>query len=550
MDKHDIQKIYDNWDRYSKKEQEELLSIIEAEETERATRNEIFSAYRMFKGRYAVLIGGSGSGKSYEIADKQLDRLVHEDGHRILCTRAEQKQISESQVPLIVSRIKARYEKSYLTDQWKINLSKGHESVTYLPNGNCFIFWGLDDPEKLKSIFDITSVWVEEADQIEAADLREIERRLRGYQGKNKNGSDKYMQISFSFNPVHETCYIKPLFFDNKEPHQIMLCGVQPFDDCTYYKKIELPDFNEKIQIWDETQKKYITRHKVNTLVIHSTYLDNKFIDDTYSQVLLKQKEEEPEEYNVYGLGQWGVYGNVFFKEFNKKIHVIEPFPIPEHWKKYTTKDYGLDMLANLWIAIDTHNNAYVYKELCKSDLVISEAAQSIKKMNGNDNIVCKYAPPDFKKRDNATGKTWFTLFADNGEKLVESSNRREEGWMAVKEWLKVYETKDEATGETIKTSRLKIFSNCVNLIRCLPQLKQAEDNPNDVETEPHEITHAPDALRGFCIMRQRPPEEQGASEIKQGGTYTYQWLKMMGYKEHQIKKWHKEGYIKIIGMR
>jgi phage terminase large subunit len=125
---------------------------------DKLTRNEIFEAYRLFKGRYAVLIGGSGSGKSYEIADKHIDRLVKEDKHRILCCRAEQKQISESQVPLIVSRIKARYEASYQRNEWKINLSKGHESITYLPNGNQFIFWGLDDPEKLKYMYDTTAL--------------------------------------------------------------------------------------------------------------------------------------------------------------------------------------------------------------------------------------------------------------------------------------------------------------------------------------------------------------------------------------------------------
>lgn len=473
-------------------------------------RNEIYKAYRLFKGRYAVLIGGSGSGKSYEVADKHTDRIKNEDGHRILCCRAEQKQISESQVPLIVSRIKARYEKSYLANEWKLNLSKGHESITYLPNGNTFIFWGLDDPAKLKSIFDITSVWLEEADQIEASALREVERRLRGYKGTNKNGTEKYMQISFSFNPVHETCWIKGMYFDKKESYQLMLHGKQDFEGCTYYKDVILPNFDEKIMVWDELLKKDVEHHKVNTLVMHSTYLDNKFIDDTYSQTLLKQQEDNPEEFKVYALGQWGMYGNHFFKEFSKTVHVVEPFPIPSHWNRYTTKDYGLDMLANLWIAIDTYGNAFVYKELYEADLIISEAAKRIKKVNGTDKIICKYAPPDLDNRRQETGKSAIDIFRENGESCIKSGNDREDGWLAVKEWLKVYDTKDEQTGDTIKTAKLKIFDNCVNLIRCLPQAKQCEDNPNDVDEQKpsHEITHILDALRGFCIMRSRPSTE------------------------------------------
>ena len=318
--------------KLSKEQKEELKKQIELEVLAReSTRNDIYEAYRQFKGRYAVLIGGAGSGKSYEVADKHIDRIKSESGHRILCCRAEQKQISESQVPLIVSRIKARYADSYAAGEWKTNLSKGHESITYLPNGNTFIFWGLDDPSKLKSIFDITSVWLEEADQIESVALREVERRLRGYKGTNKNGTPKYMQISFSFNPVHETCWIKGMYFDKKESHQLMLCGKQSFEDCTYYKNVKLPNFLEKIQIYDEKLKKNIERYKVNTLVMHSTYLDNKFIDDTYSQTLLKQQEDNPEEFNVYALGQWGMYGNYFFKELNKNSQVAEPFIIPPH---------------------------------------------------------------------------------------------------------------------------------------------------------------------------------------------------------------------------
>jgi phage terminase large subunit len=90
----------------------------------------------------------------------------------------------------------------------------------------------------------------------------------------------------------------------------------------------------------------------------------------------------------------------------------------------------------------------------------------------------------------------------------MRADNRRIDGWLAVKEWLKPYEAKDEQTGEIRKTSRLKIFSNCVNLIRCLPQVQRDEKDANDVADQPHELTHSVDALRYFCIMRTRPTIE------------------------------------------
>ena len=70
-----------------------------------------------------------------------------------------------------------------------------------------------------------------------------------------------------------------------------------------------------------------------------------------------------------------------------------------------------------------------------------------------------------------------------------------------MKEWLKVF--KDEQGQDT---ARLKIFSTCKNLIRCLPQLQHDDKKIGDVANEPHELTHAPDAIRGFCVYWTQEP--------------------------------------------
>jgi phage terminase large subunit len=53
-----------------------------------------------------------------------------------------------------------------------------------------------------------------------------------------------------------------------------------------------------------------------------------------------------------------------------------------------------------------------------------------------------------------------------------------------------------------------------VNAIRTIPAVLKDEKDPNDVAIEPHELTHAPDAIRYFCVMRTLPtvvpvPEQQ-----------------------------------------
>lgn len=220
----------------------------------------------------------------------------------------------------------------------------------------------------------------------------------------------------------------------------------------------------------------------------------------------VKRLENLPEnQKKAFLYGDWNIFAGQYFSEFRQEIHVIKPFVIPRHWKRYTTKDYGLDMLANYWITIDTKNNAYIYKELYESDLIISKAAKRIKEVNGSDIITAKYAPPDLWNRRQETGKSANDIFVENGEVAIKATSDRVDGWLSLREWLKVITTKDEQTGEEIQTSKLKIFSNCTNLIRTLPLVQTDEKDANDVAKEPHELTHGPDAIRYFFIMRHLP---------------------------------------------
>ena len=69
---------------------------------------------------------------------------------------------------------------------------------------------------------------------------------------------------------------------------------------------------------------------------------------------------------------------------------------------------------------------------------------------------------------------------------------------MALKEWMRPV---DDGTGT--KQPKLHIFSTCHKLIHDIPLLQHDDHNPNDAATEPHDITHAPDALR--YMMDGRP---------------------------------------------
>jgi phage terminase large subunit len=252
------------------------------------------------------------------------------------------------------------------------------------------------------------------------------------------------------------------------------------------------------------TKSRFFDQEFPDSFTSTTTYKCNEWLDEGDRKRIEDLAITNPDRFKVVGLGEYGIPGGTFFEEFRTDVHVCEPFPIPKHWQRFRFLDYGLDKLAHYWAAIDTEGNAYIYKELYESDLIISEAAKRIQEMT-IEPIKFTYAPPDLWNRRQETGKSAADLFREHGVNLTKAANDRVQGWLNVKEWLKPYKKRDEQTGEEVTTARLKIFRNCVNLIRTLPLVQIDEKDPNDVATEPHELTHAPDALRYFCGMRTRP---------------------------------------------
>lgn len=188
--------------------------------------------------------------------------------------------------------------------------------------------------------------------------------------------------------------------------------------------------------------------------------------------------------------GSWDVFSGQFFPEFDEALHVCEPFPLPRDAAYYCAVDYGLDMLAALFIAVNADGCAYVYDEVYESNLIVSAAAAKIREKLPEGAVVI--APVDLWARGKDSGRSAAELFAEHGVYFTKIVPDRVDGWLSLKEWL--------ATSSG--APHLMIFRRCRNLIRCLPQLLHDTHRPGDAATEPHEITHAPDALRYFASFR------------------------------------------------
>lgn len=221
---------------------------------------------------------------------------------------------------------------------------------------------------------------------------------------------------------------------------------------------------------------------------------DNRYNGEGYLQMLALLPENIR---RAWLYGDWDAYSGRFFTEFDPAVHVVEPFNVPARWRRYFTQDYGLDMLAGYWIALDPDGNAFVYREIYESDRIVSEAARLIREREGTDRPDVRFAPPDLWGRTKESGRSIIEGFGDGGLYYAKADNSRAAGWMALHEWLKVTNGVDR-----LKTARLKIFRTCPNLIRTLPLLQHDGRDGCDTLREPHEITHAPDALRYWAISR------------------------------------------------
>lgn len=265
-------------------------------------------------------------------------------------------------------------------------------------------------------------------------------------------------------------------------------------------------------KLWNEPN----AFHKIFLSVFSDPRRTQEWYESTAKDLGIKVKQEYPRtvEEALSNLG------GSFFSEFDYSIHTCEPFVIPSDWAIYNTMDYGLDMFAHYKVAIDNEKNAYVFHEIYESGLIISDASARVKAaelIERDDGTVEKWypprarlAPPDMWGRNQETGKSRALVFAENGLDLVKSNNDRAAGWMSCKELLKIRMLPDGT-----RSAKLKIFRTCPNLIRTLPLLLVDERRPDDCSKEPHELTHAPDALRYFAIYWTRPNDAQVTKRVK-----------------------------------
>lgn len=286
--------------------------------------------------KFYFLVGGYGSSKSYHIALKIILKLLQEK-RTCLVVRDVYDTIRDSCFSLFTEIC------NDMNLERQVRFTNSPMQMRF-PNGSKILFRGLDKPGKLKSINNISLVWIEECSEIKYAGFKELLGRLRH--------PTLRLHMLLSTNPVSRSNWTYKHFFK-----------AQGLDDHELYKKRVIK--------------------KGNIYYHHSVADDNLFLPTEYIDQLDDLENYDTDLYRVARLGQFGVNGLLVLPQFEVQPHeqVMQAVErIPRKYKR-VGMDFGFESSYNavLRMAIDHENKwLYIYWEYYRNHMTDDETADAL----------------------------------------------------------------------------------------------------------------------------------------------------------------------------
>jgi phage terminase large subunit len=309
--------------------------------------NKAYLPYLQCMSPIQIIFGGSASGKSVFETERCVVDVMGGERNYLVC-----RQVGRTLRGSVFTEVCKTITRWNVGNLFDVNKS---DMVITCHNGCQIIFTGLDDVEKLKSITPkqgvITDVWMEEATETEPGSMKQLEKRLRG-------GSESVpKRITLTFNPILQSHWIYQTYFANLA--------------------------------WADDQKHY---DDADISILKTTYKDNKFL--TKQDITRLENEKDKYYYDVYTLGNWGVLGDVIFR--NWKVDNLD-----DMHAQFTNTRHGLDFgfSSDPAAIIATHydnkkNTIYIYDEFYERGLTNDMLATEITKRINADYVICDSAEP------------------------------------------------------------------------------------------------------------------------------------------------------------
>jgi hypothetical protein len=244
---------------------------------------------------------------------------------------------------------------------------------------------------------------------------------------------------------------------------------------------------------------------------VPSTVMDNPFIDPTYRKNLSMLPDVERRQKL---LGDWDTFTGQYFGEFDRSIHVVEPFNIPKEWQRYRGIDFGTaNPFCCLWGAMDPSDGTmYIYREAYQKNLTTAEQARLVKRMSIDEHgkaesILMTVIDPSTFSNVAGLGTTVALQYNAQGVIVARAKNARIAGWQNMRRYMMPHPVDGKV--------RVKMFSNCQNLIRTIPLMRHAQQNIEDLDTKDED--HAVDALRYLLACRPYELTKKEKKQYKEG---------------------------------
>lgn len=268
-----------------------------------------------------VHYGGASSGKSHGVFQKIVIKALKDwkKPRKILVLRKVGATVRDS----VFADVQATLSYFGILNMCKVNMSAFRIE---LPNGAEFIFKGMDNPEKIKSIKGISDVVMEEASEFTLDDYTQLTLRLRDKAHKQK-------QIYLMFNPVSKANWVYNAFFVKKPK---------------------------------------------NTVVYQTTYKDNRFLDALTRENIKELANRNEAYYKIYALGEFATLDKLVFPKYTKALLNKDDL---RQITSYFGLDYGFinDPSAFMHVKIDDdHKRLYIVEEYVKKGLTNDKIAESI----------------------------------------------------------------------------------------------------------------------------------------------------------------------------
>ncbi|MBR4489880.1 phage terminase large subunit [bacterium] len=386
--------------------------------------------------RFIAYGGARGGGKSCALRRKLILLCLYYPGISILFIRRTLPELRENHIVPMIKELGSLADYSEL------------RKTLSFRNGSRILFGYLDTDRDLLRYqgqeFDVIAI--DEATQLTENQFVTLRAAMRGV-----NSFPKRMYLTCNPGGIGHA-WVKRLFVDRKFRE-----GESPSD----YRFIPAKVYDNKALM--ESDSGYLGMLRSLPKKLRSAWLD----------------------------GNWDIFEGQYFPEFSEERHIVPPREIRDDERVFAAIDYGFDMFAAVWLAEDREGNLYVYREYSRQGLTLSEAAEHFVRENRGDRVEYIASSPDLWNRRQDSGKSGVTVMSEvrGLPPLIRADSRRIIGWRTLREYLKA------GDGPSLTVS-----AECSGLPDCLKSLLHDKRNPEDVSSEPHSVTHLPEALR-YAVM-------------------------------------------------